>query len=676
MNNVKAIITGAVIFAIVIVAIVAFVTLSGDDEESAADSAPSFAAVSSVVADAVVLPLQSAELSMSAGGIVTNILVEEGVVVTEGQSLMRLDSDSQVQGVSQAKANLSKAEARLEKLIATHAKTASDDDEARAIDIAEAKIDIRDSREDLAHVSGQNARSGSSISADGALREAARLTEIANASRALRDAQDGQLLALGVESTDSISASPTSISNAAARQANLADARLALLNAEESLEDTEDVEESFAEAQEDVVSATNAFNNAVRDVDVARISQIEDTKAAQILVDETEDDYRELYQEFLGVDLTEEEVLNDSVTNFENWGIDLVTLFNRSTFTGYNGGLGNNPESRIDESKVYAWLYLYPDVRFIDVTCETRVDLSQRDCLQEDFRSTFESFDNSLLSFSNLINDSETAIVDAENAVISAGRVLEDAQDRFDEFSTDRPDFDVAITDAALADAFAVLRQLEDFPNPVDVATSEAEVATAQAMLDDLMDWPDPLQVALVEEQLAMAELELQKLENGRDPLIVAREKAEISEAKADVDALSASLELAEIKLADMELTAPFGGTVISIEIDPGEEVSPSTIVVRLADVSGWIIETDDLDELSVVNLLEGDTVAISFDAIPDLEINGSVVNINEFGETKQGAITYTAEIKLDSQDPRLRWNMTAAIKKDIGTNTSFTPVQ
>jgi HlyD family secretion protein len=89
---------------------------------------------------------------------------------------------------------------------------------------------------------------------------------------------------------------------------------------------------------------------------------------------------------------------------------------------------------------------------------------------------------------------------------------------------------------------------------------------------------------------------------------------------------------------------------------------------MRLADVSTWIIETDDLDELSVVNLSEGDTVEVSFDALPEFTITGTVANINEFGVAKQGAITYTAEIHIDSQDPRLRWNMSAAIRKESAT--------
>lgn len=138
-----------------------------------------------------------------------------------------------------------------------------------------------------------------------------------------------------------------------------------------------------------------------------------------------------------------------------------------------------------------------------------------------------------------------------------------------------------------------------------------------------------------------------------------------MQEAEAQVAAAEASLDLASINLGDMELRAPFSGTVIAVEVDLGEEVATDTIIVRLADISQWQIETDDLDELSVVNLDEGDTVTVSFDALPDVQIEGTVIRISQFGEEKQGAITYTAEINLNEFDDRLRWNMTASIRKE-----------
>ena len=90
--------------------------------------------------------------------------------------------------------------------------------------------------------------------------------------------------------------------------------------------------------------------------------------------------------------------------------------------------------------------------------------------------------------------------------------------------------------------------------------------------------------------------------------------------------------------------------------------VTAATAVARLADLSAWKIETDDLTELEVVGLQEGDAVEITFDAIPDLRLPGSVERIRPIGEDKRGDITYTVIIEPSEADSRLRWNMTAVV--------------
>jgi HlyD family secretion protein len=81
-----------------------------------------------------------------------------------------------------------------------------------------------------------------------------------------------------------------------------------------------------------------------------------------------------------------------------------------------------------------------------------------------------------------------------------------------------------------------------------------------------------------------------------------------------------------------------------------------------LADVSAWQIQTDDLTELQVGRVNEGDRVTLTLEAIPDLELAGKVTRIRPIGENKRGDITYTVIITPDRQDSRLKWNMTAIV--------------
>lgn len=136
----------------------------------------------------------------------------------------------------------------------------------------------------------------------------------------------------------------------------------------------------------------------------------------------------------------------------------------------------------------------------------------------------------------------------------------------------------------------------------------------------------------------------------------------DLAGAEANMKAAQAARDIATENLSRTKLTAPFAGTVITLDPKVGEAVAAGTPVVRIADTGTFQIETTDLTEINVVNVKEGDTATVSLDAIPDLALTGKVASIKGFGENRQGDIVYTIVVKLDNQDPRLRWNMTAKV--------------
>lgn len=76
------------------------------------------AADGSVVADARVVPVQEASLSLPINGIVEEILVSEGEQVEAGTVLLRLNAAQQKVAVARAQADLQRAQARLDQLVA------------------------------------------------------------------------------------------------------------------------------------------------------------------------------------------------------------------------------------------------------------------------------------------------------------------------------------------------------------------------------------------------------------------------------------------------------------------------------------------------------------------------------------------------------------------------------
>lgn len=174
-----------------------------------------------------------------------------------------------------------------------------------------------------------------------------------------------------------------------------------------------------------------------------------------------------------------------------------------------------------------------------------------------------------------------------------------------------------------------------------DVAAARAQVGEAESAR------------AAALARVRQAEAELAKVRKGaaEEDLLIARSR---------VDQATAGLEQARLALDDAAIRAPFAGRVAAIEVREGEQVAPGTPLLRLADDSAWQLETEDLTELDIVAVQEGDPVSLRFDAVPGLELPGRVAFIRSFGENRLGDITYRATIALEESDPRLRWNMTA----------------
>jgi multidrug resistance efflux pump len=112
-----------------------------------------------------------------------------------------------------------------------------------------------------------------------------------------------------------------------------------------------------------------------------------------------------------------------------------------------------------------------------------------------------------------------------------------------------------------------------------------------------------------------------------------------------------------------MELRSPVAGTVVFLDLKPGQVVSPGVVVAAVADLSVWQVKTVDLNETDVTKVAVGDRAILTFDAIPGLEIAGKVVAVSAYGQNRLGEIVYTVIVALEKTDARLRWNMTAMVK-------------
>ena len=661
MNRLVAgIIAFVVVAAIVIGAVVFFIMR--DDESDEGDARAAVVSTAPVVrADAVVVPIRSASLGMPSGGMVSDVLVRENDAVEGGQLLVKLDATSAEISIERAENALASARADLVTLSVAIEKERELDDEARPGRLEQARSALQSATERYLHLSGANRRPGASVSAEGAVLEANYAEAIARAELGVEQAAEAVLIAMGVERTAEIPSTADSRAHVAARDARIAKARLAIVEMQNALEDARDLEEIVQDAQDAVTVATALLANAERDLEVTVLKTSEANRVTQDAYNDAEYHWRNVHNHYLGIELTPTELHKDPATLFAEWGVDLESIFDRDSLSFPNNMLEDDPSTRWNELKLFGMLGLGPYSAHM-VTCQDIIVPRGMRCIEREYEDAWFAFSAARETYISTEKNGQSALQAAENRIVSARDQLESAERALEIAQSARPQASVTSLQSELHATNAALDALLDFPDEGEVAQAEANLEVARAALADLQ--PDAQEIALARQQVDDAELQVAKLEAGRDPLGEERREARLAAAATRITSSETALEAAQIALADTELRAPFGGAIVGLNVDSGEEVRPGQVVMSLADTSEWELVTVDLDELSVVNLAEGDIVSVSFDALPELEMSGTVSRISRFGEEIKGAVTYSADVRLSGTDPRLRWGMTASIRK------------
>lgn len=140
-----------------------------------------------------------------------------------------------------------------------------------------------------------------------------------------------------------------------------------------------------------------------------------------------------------------------------------------------------------------------------------------------------------------------------------------------------------------------------------------------------------------------------------------------IEVAENDVASAQALVDSAKAVLASQSnLTAPFAGTAISVDISPYETVAPGQIVMVLGDLSKYRIETTDLSERDVTKVKVRQPATVFIEALGS-EFSGEVVDIDRISSEIGGDVVFKVTIELDRQPNGLLWGMSADVAIDTG---------
>ncbi len=289
-------------------------------------------------------------------------------------------------------------------------------------------------------------------------------------------------------------------------------------------------------------------------------------------------------------------------------------------------------------------------------------------------------------------------------SVTAAQLEVQNAQQALNDLNTNG---DITSSNAwlALLDANSNLIQAETAWAAIDTDAYQKKVDDAELKVFDMKTALDDAQTAYdkvanldadnatrkaAETDLKNAQSDYDNAVHARDELIIARDRAQanlqlaqavqvnaqhdydvtrqgpdpdqLTLAQMNLDTAQAHLTAAQSALNNLDLKAPFNGTVVDVNVSNGQLVGSDTWAVLVADFSEWYVDSSDLTEQEVVNVTMGQKATVSPDALPDQHLSAQVTEIADMFNLQSGDVLYSVRLLVDQPDPSFKWGMTVEI--------------
>ncbi len=146
--------------------------------------------------------------------------------------------------------------------------------------------------------------------------------------------------------------------------------------------------------------------------------------------------------------------------------------------------------------------------------------------------------------------------------------------------------------------------------------------------------------------------------------------EAQLTSSRAQVASAELALGEAQRHLADTEIRAPIGGTVLAIEVERGAIVSSGitsntggTVLMTIANLADLRV-VGQIDEAQVGRVAAGQDVEVRVDAYPERVFTGRVERVARLGRQDSNIVTFDVEIVVTDPDAHmLRSGMSADVE-------------
>jgi len=161
--------------------------------------------------------------------------------------------------------------------------------------------------------------------------------------------------------------------------------------------------------------------------------------------------------------------------------------------------------------------------------------------------------------------------------------------------------------------------------------------------------------------------IEIEKAFQAREAALEAA-RHELRMQLAAIQALRAEVRLAEKRLADATVRAPFDGAVAARLVAPGQYLRENTPMLTLVKTHPLRLRVE-IPETAAAQVRVGSTLRFTTGAAPGEEFEATVRELNPTLEARSRSLT--AEARLKSNDPRLKPGMFVQVRLTLAEDSS-----
>ncbi|MBU6388465.1 efflux RND transporter periplasmic adaptor subunit [Patescibacteria group bacterium] len=230
-------------------------------------------------------------------------------------------------------------------------------------------------------------------------------------------------------------------------------------------------------------------------------------------------------------------------------------------------------------------------------------------------------------------------------------------------------------TAASISDAFKAATNFLNFVNTTLTSRNLVLPTTLAAHISTLTGYTtttnssvatlsnDAVTVTSNERAVAAAQASLAQLQAGADPL-------DIQSSQLSVQMKQDALAVAQQALADTTVRAPFSGTVAKLNVQQYQTIGSGTsIATMVSDNQSVAISVNEVD---AAKMKVGQKATITFDALPNISIAGTVSSVNTIGTVTSGVVSYGATVTFDTPNGSVKPGMSATTNIITGVETGL----